>query len=146
MEEFNRPEEKLFRMNSVRQDLLETAKWGKFLGIVGFVGVGILVVLSLGVMVAGSSLSQFTNFPVPLSLYGVIYLVFAALYFFPVYYLYGFAKASKRGIESENESLLEKGIADLRRLFKFMGIFTIVILSLYALILVIVVPILIFSI
>ncbi|MFV0378011.1 MAG: hypothetical protein ACK5JD_12010 [Mangrovibacterium sp.] len=140
MEDFTQSEEKLFRLASVRSDLRDAAKWAKFLSIVGFVMIGILVVICIGVMLAGSALSQFADTPMPFGLLGIIYLLIAALYFFPVYYLYNFAKATIYGIDGADENQLARGMANLRRLFKFMGILTIIVLAIYAIALVIVVP------
>jgi hypothetical protein len=46
----------------------------------------------------------------------------------------------KQAVESQDEGLYTTGFENLKSLFKFMGIFTIVMLSLYALALLIAVP------
>ena len=57
----------------------------------------------------------------------------AAVYFVP--YLYKFAGKTKEGILIDDESTTTEGISKLKSFFKFWGICTIVILSLYAVIL-----------
>jgi hypothetical protein len=69
-----------------------------------------------------------------------VYLALAGVYWFPVTYLYRFSAQMKQAVKSRDESLYTSGFANLKSLFKFFGIFTIVMLALYGLILVIAVP------
>jgi hypothetical protein len=69
--------------------------------------------------------------------FGFIYVVIAAFYFFPVYYLHQFSIRIRRGLASQGLEDVTAGFQNLKSLFKFMGILTIVILSIYALIIVI---------
>jgi len=55
--------------------------------------------------------------------------------------LYRFSVQLKEALQSNDESLYVSGFQNLKSLFKFLGIFTIVILSLYALIIVIALPV-----
>jgi len=117
--------------------LNESAKWSKFLAIVGFVGIGLMVLLSLFFIIGLSAFDQFTettNYPFPMSLFGVIYLVIAAVYFFPVYYLYQFAVKTKAALYTKNAQMLADGFENLKSHYKFLGVFTLIILSLYGLI------------
>ncbi|MGQ8335928.1 hypothetical protein ACUNWD_05205 [Sunxiuqinia sp. A32] len=140
--ENNAPEEVLiFNPKEINGYLMETSKWAKFLAIMGYIGMGILVLIALGVMVASSVASQFANTAFPIGLLGFIYILMAALYYFPVTYLYRFATRVKEGINSQVEQSITSGFENLKSLFKFMGIFTIVILSIYVLALLLIVPI-----
>lgn len=114
--------------------LLEIAKWSKFLSIVGFVGIGLMalggiVLLLLAVMnpysraVDGGPIVGMT----------LLYLILAVIYFFPVYYLFKSSVGLKNGINAMNEDDLTSGFENLKSHYKFLGIFMIVILSLYAL-------------
>jgi uncharacterized membrane protein len=128
-------------INPVMQGfLIETAKWGKFLAIVGFVMLGLLVLFAVIAMAGMSFLSSMSGAGVPMALFGLIYLVIAALYFFPVFYLFKFSVQLRKGLESVNQSLVTDGFENLKSLFKFMGILMIVVLSLYAIILLIAIP------
>lgn len=120
--------------------LLETSKWGKFLAIVGYVGMGLMVLIGLFVMIGFSAFSQMTDMDFPMGLLGLIYLVIAVIYYFPVTYLYRFSVQIRQGLSSKEQQPVTTGFENLKSIFKFMGIFTIVILSIYALILVIAVP------
>lgn len=117
--------------------LNESAKWSKLLAIVGFVGIGLMVLFSLLFIIGISAFDQFTeraNSPFPMSLLGVVYLIIAAVYFFPVYYLYQFAVKTKAALHTKNTQMLTDGFENLKSHYKFLGIFTLVILSLYGLI------------
>ena len=120
------------------QYLKETAKWGKFLAIVGFIGVTLIVILAIFAMTAmGAVLSQqLTGAAGAIGAVGLglLYLGFALLYFFPIYYMYKFSTNMKLGIANTNQSLITEAFKNLKSCFKFMGIFTMVILCIYALI------------
>ena len=71
---------------SMMSILNETRKWTKFLSILGFIGIGVMLI---GGIFAGSYLGSMTSnipggTPVPGALYSVIYVVMAIVYFFPV--------------------------------------------------------------
>jgi hypothetical protein len=131
--------------NEVKGYLLETSKWGKFLAIVGFIGMGFLLLLGLAFLVGFSSFSSITGVGFPMRIIGFVYLLISVLYFFPLKYLYNFSVELKQGILFTNQHAITSGFENLKSIFKFMGIFTIVVLSLYALIIVVAVPIAIFS-
>ncbi len=118
--------------------LLETAKWGNFLAIIGYILMGLLALLSLFMMFGMSQL--IANQVFPIWIMGVVYLAMAGVYWFPVTYLYRFSAQMKQAVLSRNEGLYTSGFANLKSLFKFFGIFTIVILALYALAIVVAIP------
>lgn len=117
-----------------RHFLLYAAKWSNFLAIMGFIGLGLMVLGGLVVMLMGSAFSSLPGAP-PMSMFGIIYLAMAALYFFPTYYLYLFSQKIKNAMASSSQNDLESGLENLKSFFKFMGIFTIVIMSMYVLML-----------
>ena len=128
--------------DEIKSHLLEAAKWGKFLSIMGYIGIGFIVlagiVATIGLSIAGGAAMGATG--VPMGFLGVIYIVIALIYYFPVSYLYKFSTQMKQAILTDNTFTLTSGFGNLKSLFKFMGVFTIVMLSLYALIIVIAVP------
>ena len=86
-----------------RSFLSETAKWGKFFAILGFIGSVILVLV--GVIVA----TNYEEFDKAINAYGnntavseigpaigIIYVVGAIIYFIPCLYLLKFSKSSSR--------------------------------------------------
>lgn len=121
--------------------LIESSKWGKFLAIVGYVFMGLLVLMGLFFMIGMSVMKSLTDIPFNPGLFGIIYIILAIIYYFPVTYLYNFSNKIRQGIMTVNQQAMTDGFGNLKSMFKFTGIFTIVMLSLYALILVIAVPI-----
>jgi hypothetical protein len=114
------------------QHLIEASKWANFLAIVGFVMLGLMLLGSLFMIGAASSYGGFYGGGSPI-VAGIVYLGMIALYFFPTYYLYLFAKKIKSGINSSSEITVTQAFGYLKSMFKFMGILTIVIISIYIL-------------
>ena len=111
----------------------ESANWAQFLSILGFIVIGFML---LGSIFAGTMFSQFDEFgvlPFPSFLFGLIYLIVAIIYFFPIYYLYKFSSEVKRAINLKNSMALESGLKNLKSHYKFLGIATIVVLAIYIL-------------
>jgi hypothetical protein len=125
----------------IRSYLKETASWGKFLAIMGYIGMALMVIGGLAVM-AGFSFHP--NFPAggfPMIILGIVYILVAVLYFFPVTYLFRFSDKIKAAVTNSDMIALDAGFLNLKSLFRFMGIMTIVVLSIYTLAIIIVVPI-----
>jgi len=114
--------------------LLETAKWAKFLSVLGFIMIGLMVLggLIMLIFATTSPLARFTGVAGPIGMF-VFWLLAALLYFFPVLFLYKAADGLKKGIETWNQQQLTSGFENLKSHYKFIGIVTIVILSLYLL-------------
>ena len=122
--------------------LAEVARWARFLAIVGFVMCGLIV---LAGFFAGSLMSSMTSrYPTGFgrayrmnssmsTMISVLYILFAILYFFPCLYLFRFANFMKAAIASEDQENLNKSFLNLKAMFKFVGILTIIIISLYVL-------------
>ena len=121
-----------------RSFLSNTAKWGKFLAILGFIVVGLMVagglfsIAFLGAFSDGAGLSGFMG----TGLLGVFYLVIALLYLLPVLYLYKFSTKMETGLRYNNEDVVTESFRNLKSLFKFMGILTIVMMALYVLLII----------
>ena len=114
--------------------LTETAKWARFLAIVGFISCGLMIILGLfmgtfmGAAMASSGLGAQSGI-----LFSVIYIAFAGLFVFPCLYLFKFSKSMQVAMSAGDSFQLVEGLKNLKSCFKFMGILTIVILSIYAL-------------
>lgn len=118
--------------------LSETARWAKFLAILGFITIGLLVIASL---FAGTLMSVFLQGGALGALgamgsvvFTVYMLLIALLYFFPVYYLYTFASKMQGALATNDQELLVKSFSGLKSCFKFMGILAIIVISIYVLI------------
>lgn len=116
-----------------REFLRETAKWAKFIAIMGFIFIGLMVMGGVGVAISGAAFAGVGSpgFGIGISL---MYIVFAGIYFFPVLYLFQFATKTKQALLTNSTPLLTESLEFLKSHYKFMGIMMIVILSLYAMI------------
>jgi uncharacterized membrane protein len=119
--------------------LSETAKWGKFLSIIGFILVGLIVIAAIfaGALLAslpgfgeGSSSALAGGMSIMIT---VVYLIVAVLYFFPCLYMFRFSTKMKEALLENNQQLLIESFQNLKSCFKFMGIMTIVFISIYVL-------------
>ena len=118
--------------------LREIAKWSKFLSIVGFVMIGLLL---LGIVFGGSTmLTTFSSagYGEAAGIIGMFYIglvaVIMLIYFFPCLYLYKFASKMQAALRNNDQDTLNASFENLKSCFKFMGIFTIICLSIYGLI------------
>lgn len=118
-----------------KEFLKETAKWTKFLSILGFVGIGLMVLGSLVMLFAPSSLMSNGDFPFGGKIFMMLlYLAFAVLYYFPISYLYQFSENTKKAIENNDNNAIRDAFEFLKSHYKFMGILTIILLAFYAII------------
>ncbi|MBX2954461.1 MAG: hypothetical protein KF870_18320 [Leadbetterella sp.] len=127
--------------NEGQQYLKETAKWAKFLAIVGFVMTGFVV---LAALFAGTLFSTLAQSSPELAFFPsagitVIYLLLAALYFFPCLYLYQSAQKLNAALQSGSNEDLTAGFEKLKNFFRFVGIMTLVVIALYAFMIIILV-------
>ena len=136
-EEIKIPETTGLRVKeSTKADLLTAAKWTKFLCIVGCIGLVFVVIFAIFLLGAGTlASSMFSDVPYGAVGMGVLYLIIAALYIYPLMKGFQFASGAKAACLSDNENELARGIKGLSSLTQFMGIITIIILVIYALIL-----------
>ncbi|QEE50732.1 hypothetical protein FUA48_14445 [Flavobacterium alkalisoli] len=124
--------------NESKDFLREAGKWANFLGILGFVGLGLIVIVAFGVMAMGNAFSSAMGAASPMgglggALVGVIYLLMALLYFFPVLYLYRFGSRVKKAFANNDSAMLTSSFESLKSHYKFVGILAIIMLSFYAL-------------
>lgn len=112
--------------------LKESAGWTKFISIVGFVGIGILVLFALfaGTLLGGFMEASGMSFGGG-AIFTVYCLVIAVLYFFPIYYLFQFSSKMKAALQTQSSELLEQAFSNLKSHYKFMGILLIIFLALY---------------
>jgi len=123
------------QLQTAAQDYLrESAKWSMFLAILGFIGIGFMALMAI---VMTSAISMMPDVPGPFGaikgFISIMYLVFAILYLFPIYYLYKYADNTKKALNSQNSELLTNALSNLKSHHKFLGISAIVVISLYIL-------------
>ena len=117
----------------------ETAKWAKFLAIVGFIFCGLIVLGGLFaasfMTAAMSKLGGGEGSQISTVALSFIYILVALLYFFPCLYLFNFASKMQVALRNNDQQQLIQSFKNLKSCYKFVGILMIVILSLYALVL-----------
>jgi len=113
-----------------------TAKWTKFLAILGFIGLGLMIVggLFMGfIFTALNNIPTNTAFPFPMRWLGLIYFVFAAIYVFPVIYLNNFSNYLSKAVAFRETEYLTIALENIKKHFKYLGILVIVIFGTYIL-------------
>ncbi|QOD61236.1 hypothetical protein H9I45_01955 [Polaribacter haliotis] len=114
--------------------LRETAKWTYFLSILGFIGLGLTVIFSFFAGTVFSNLPNMNEIPFDFGpVMTVTYLIIVAIYFFPILYLYKFSVNMKKALQSKSDDDLAVAFEKLKSHYKFVGVFAIIILSLYLL-------------
>lgn len=124
------------------QHLTETARWGKFLAVVGFVSCGLIVLSSF--LVWGLLASQLFSRVPPDAAVGTdfravgmmvgpmvvfLYVIFAGVIFFPCLFLYNFSTRLRKALRINDQVLLNRALKNQKILFRYMGIATIIVLS-----------------
>ena len=120
--------------------LLETTRWTKFLAIVGFIAIGVMLLIALSIIFVGPMMSSYKG-PASGSFnpfgtlgavgLGIIYLAGICLYFYPVYALIKFSSCIKRGIKNQDQHSLKEGFRHQKNMYSYLGILTIITLVLY---------------
>ena len=119
--------------------LIESAKWGKFLSIMGFIVCGLMVIIAFFVPAYLTQMSEYSAMPSGFSAgmrtgMTILYLLMALLFFFPCLYLYRFSTKMQVATKNISQENFDESLMNLKSMFKFYAIVTIIILSLYALI------------
>jgi hypothetical protein len=118
--------------------LTETAKWGKFLAIMGFIGSVIMIIIAFFIPVFLTQLPPYNTMSSEFNSgmkvgMTILYLLLALLFFFPCFYLYKFSVKMQAALKMVSQENFDESLMNLKSMFKFYGIFTIIILSFYAL-------------
>ncbi|WP_214229072.1 DUF5362 family protein [Pedobacter sp. B4-66] len=121
----------------IRSYIYETARWTKFLSIVGFVLTGIMILVSFS---AGALISTMNDrvgvANNPWAALGggfltVVFLLSALLYFYPSLLLFKYANSAKQAVLFGDQPALSAAMGKMKSFFKFWGIITITVLGLY---------------
>lgn len=125
--------------DEIHSFLFETAKWAKFLSIVGFVFTGLMVLMGLffgSVMSYMSDLPQNSELNASFTSYwgfgmSFFYVLMAIIYFFPIYYLYQFSNKMKIALKEDDQYTLSSSFSYLKSHYKFFGILMIIVIGVY---------------
>lgn len=118
---------------------LNTArKWAMFLAITGFIFLGLVIIVGI---IAGTFLTAFSSgeksLGIPESLVIIPLIVLAAVYFFPVLFLFRFSKHTSHAIRNLDKLEFHKAVKNLKAYFAYIGIITIIVLSFYILVIIV---------
>lgn len=120
--------DKLRINNSIKENLITAAKWARFLAVMAFVFTGIMGIASLVILIV--ALSSGVSYYIGM---GLGYMILTIIFIFPGLYLIRFAGSTEKGLKSNKQGEFDYGIENLKSLFKFAGIYTIVIVGVYIL-------------
>lgn len=114
------------------KNLNATWKWTMFLSVLGFIFLGLLIIVGL---VTSTFLNVFkskeVNLGIPESLMIILFIVIAALYFLPVLFLFRFSRNMRDALQNNDNIKMEKAFKNLRIYFTYIGIMVIIVLSIY---------------
>ncbi|MGN7723574.1 DUF5362 family protein [Chitinophaga sp. 22620] len=114
--------------------LSETARWGKFLAIVGFIGCGFMFLFAMFFSLAPAQspyMAQMgdmygTGAAASRSFLVIFYILTGILYIVPCVYLLRFSNRIKLALNSSDQAVMNTAFQSLKSLFKFMGVITII--------------------
>lgn len=136
------PEPDMVLTQEAQYYLQQSGKWASFLGIIGFIFCGLFFILAIFIGSVFAFLNKLSPGmpPNPLlatmgPLLSVVYIIIDVIYFIIVLNLYQFAVRVKKGIAFIDNAMLTNSFKKLKSFFKAWGIVTIVILSIYVLML-----------
>ena len=124
----------------IKSHLNETARWGKFLAILGFIICGLIIIIGL---FFGTIFSSLVNRSPDLSYQGnmssgsfgalaaVFYIIIAVVYFFPCLFLYRFSTKMKTALNGNEQTDLTLAFQNLKSLFRYVGVITVIVLAIY---------------
>lgn len=116
--------------------LQKSGEWARFLGILGFIASGFIVLCSLFIGSIFSMMSAYQSTPYPAGIGGFVsfvYILMAVFYFVFSLYLYKFGNKAKNGVAYNDPIEVTAALSKLKSFFKLWGITAIVIISVYIL-------------
>ena len=111
--------------DAVRSQVRGAASWAKICAICAFIGAGVAFLVAL---LGTSALNGFSRIGMMLGAF-----ISAAISIFINYWLYRFAVSTTKGMDAMDSVKTNEGLNDLRTYFRILGIILIIVLSLFAL-------------
>ena len=107
--------------------------WAKFLAIMGFIGVGFMLIAGFVMIIGMSAMSIYDSNPMGFGFAGLgfIYLIIAVLMFFPAYFMLRYAIKISDAFRTRNVLSLDESSKQLKNYFVFTGVMTIIVLGIY---------------
>jgi hypothetical protein len=126
--------------------LKETGKWAAFLGILGFISSGIVIIFSFFIgaimdkvfsAMAATSTSGTAIFGAMGGVLAGVYFFIGVLLFFLSLFLFRFGSKMKQALLGQDQEALNLSLKNLKNYYRVVGILTIIYLSIIALIIII---------
>lgn len=110
--------------------LQKAGQWSNFLGIMGFIGTGVIAIMALFIGTLFSTMAAMNPMMAGAAGMGsamtIVYLLLAVVSFFFALYLYQFGSRAKSGVLHNNTIEITAALGKLKSFFKLWGIFTII--------------------
>ena len=122
--------------SAMKESLISSTKWARFLLILQAIAVGIIVVGAVVVLALGNTFASTLGAEdsTILALLAVVYLLIAVLFIYPLIKGFIFCNAVQTACKTDDEAELLRGFQNMRSFLKFYGILAIILLIIYALI------------
>jgi len=117
--------------------LSDAAPWLQFIGILGFIGCGLLVITGIISAIGFSAMSFLESDNFPVWIITLIYIPMGVLFFFPALFTYNFGRKIRSYRFSNSPEDLELAFKNNKSLWKFYGIVCIIYLAFIPLFLII---------
>lgn len=121
---------------SMKADLLSSAKWAKFLCIVGCIGIVFMVIAAIAVLAFSSRFASIPGMAGVQGVVSIVYLITAVIMIYPLIKGFQFASGIKAACLTGSEAELARGFAGMQAYLQFIGILTIIVLIIYGLLLI----------
>jgi hypothetical protein len=119
--------------------LLETARWAKFLAIMGICFMALYLLAGIGIAAAIANMPELGTITKGFGASGV-FLLYSLVAFIGIYPLYALLKYSiiiKRAINSTDQEMLNKALKFHRNYYRYNGMIMLIMIGLYALLFVV---------
>ena len=100
--------------DQAKKHLLEASKWANFIAIVGFIAIGLLIIMSFSIGAILANLPEGSLGGLPPKFFSFFYLIAAGIYFIPVFFLFQFAQKTKQALIEDDHNLLTFGLKKLK--------------------------------
>lgn len=124
--------------HQMQESLSNAAQWGNILAIIGFVLLGLGAVVGLAAIASiatfgamGEDFPGMEGMTIMIWVAIGLYIVFLVVYIFPLLYLKRFSAQMKAAIAGEGSQSLADSFENLGKLFKFLGILTLIVIGVY---------------
>jgi hypothetical protein len=137
------PEPELILDDTGKTYLLETARWAKFLAVLGFVFLGFYILGGIALAFSITMTPEVGAWAKGLGATGILllYSIVVFIIVYPLYALYRYTILVKRAINSNDRMTLNEALRFHRNYYRYNGIITIVMIGLYALVFLLVISI-----